>query len=257
MGGLGFSAIDLNELDLVYCRVYFSMWGNGDLFNKQELEENLTNEAISYLGRLGVSCKAEMPSQMGGGGFDGLFEGLRFAWEHRDFIAIGSALISLVKSYARILLSKKIDISKPRMDVVLRLKIKDQFNNSQKNSINKLLIGRLINLKNLNDALCKVLTEKYPIIIFDQSLKLSIYSRSFRISYSIPKENQTLFNEFRLIRLFKSLKIKENRDCSYNFTKWLSISRLDRKTKYENEFWVTDSKSKKYYLFLSLNILGD
>lgn len=241
----------INDLDTVYCSVDL-IFGNNALFDRSFLFKKFNKEAAKYLKDNGIKYKMEGPAQLGGGG-EGLLAFLKVLWANK---AIFTMAIVLLKWIFNLVIAPKFD-EKPRATVCLSLKTASGLTYVENSALEAVLIGRLINLKNLNDGLCDELQKKYPIFNFDQLVRVTLSDRSFRAGYTLLHEQRNAFNRFRLMRLFKGLKVRRGTDRDYIFNKLQLIERTDRETTHQNGAWMSSNESKRYFLFLSASVIKD
>ena len=249
----------IDDLDIVYCSVDISLSGNNVLFNRLKIHKLLTAEIVQFLERYGVKHKIEPLSGLGGGG-ESLLTLIKELWRQEWFFKF---LFSILKLFLVQIIIKnrgifyKVSRNKPRLEIFFRIQTDRKISSLDDSSLNKNLKARLLNLQNISEELFKILSEKHPLFLFDQQIRASVYSRSFRISYFIPYERQGGFNQSRLTRLINSLVITNNTDFSYSFLRGLIISRNERSMTYNHGGLITSSKSRQYYLVLSTKVLKD
>lgn len=241
----------INDLDTVYCSVDL-IFGNNVLFDSTFLFKKFNQEAAKYLKDNGIKYKLEGPAQLGGGG-EGLLAFLKLLWANK---AVFTMAVALLKWVFNVVTSPKLD-EKPRATVCLRLVTDSDLKYVENSALEAVLIGRLVNLKNLNDGLCDELQKKYPIFNFDQLIRVTLSDRSFRARYTLLHEQRNVFNRFRLMRLFKGLRVINKIDREYIFNKLHLIERTDRQTTQQNGAWMSSNKSKRYFLFLSARVIKD
>lgn len=250
-----------NELDIVYCAGYLSLNGNNALLDYTLIHRQMTKAIMSYLKQYGIKCRAINLGGMGGGGIFDIWESLKVAWEHREIIEIILSFLKgilMIPKYLNIkLIRQQIRNTKPRVTISLRLKTNSEFHEKVSPDVHSMAKERLINLKNIIDELCIMLKKDHNLFLFDKDIRIEFHSKSYRADYFIPYEQQNGFNEFRLLRLFKNIKIMKNLGSSYNFTKWFAISRTDSYVEYIQNYWTGSGKDKKYFFIFSCCILSD
>jgi len=116
------------------------------------------------------------------------------------------------------------------------------------------LPGRLTNLAHLSEEVRKELAQRYPMLLFDRSLRASICSRSFRVKYRITHERNNLLNKGRLLSQIKGLKFRDGYSISIDFDRLFAIKRLESPTKCDGSFWYSE-KEQKYFTFISTNVV--
>lgn len=241
-----------DDLNLVYCSVDL-ISGNQALFDRSVLFKKFSGVAAKYLKDNGVKYKIEGPASLGNGGLGFFFDVLKQLWSNKEIFGI---LFLIAKQVPKLLVDSPF-ADKPRVYVSLRIKSGKELDYVKNRDLEQLLVDRLINLKNLSDGLCDLLEKQYPIFAFDQSFGARLLAISFRVSYLIPHEKCTAFNKSRLIRLFKSVRVKNNLDSNYVFNKFNFVEGTNGKTTYEGESWMGDRKRNKYFFFVSSRIISD
>lgn len=252
-----------DKLNTVYCQVDISLSGNNYLFDRVKLHKKFTKEMTQYLKTYGVKYKVEPLSGLGGGGVgEGLLFLLKTMWDQRGILGVIFTIFRLISNHvfmANFLkLFYKVDHTKPRMKIFLRLKTDDQYGERELNYLNGDLINRILNLQGLSEGLFNLLTTNHPLFLFDQEIRASIYSKSFRVLYSIPHEMQNKFNTFRVRRFIQALRIKDMQDIEYGFPNNLFAVRTESKLIYNNlGSFMKDRTSKTYYFFISSKVIMD
>lgn len=239
------------DINTIHCYVDLSQDGNNAMFNREVVHEKFSKEVGSCLKKYGLEYKIEPLGEMGGGA-ETLLEVLKFAWENKGLVGVVIVLIKMIldiPQYINRRLNTRISLQKPKVLIHLGLETKQD-------CVDENLGLRLTNLKLLNDEICNKLADKYPVFKFDQSFGLFICPRRFSIRYHLDSERQNVVNSYRLLRLFKSLQIRDNYYSTYTFTKWLFITRLEGELNIEGNVKLRKLR-KKYYLLFSTRILND
>jgi hypothetical protein len=88
------------------------------------------------------------------------------------------------------------------------------------------LIPTLINLKHISDGAITELREKHKMFLFDQSLSVLIKSRGFLAHFYLKSEQQNGFNNSRVLRRIKHIKVVQDISHRFEVNKFLLIKRL-------------------------------
>src|SRR3989344_5701595 len=215
------------DIDTIRCYFDLSDDGNNMLFSREGVHKRLSKDIGEYLDKYGLQYEILPLGEKGGGGESILWEALKLAWENKSIIGLIFSLIKIGISIPKVtisMLNRMSSQTKPRIIVSLSLETDENFDDR---NLTFYLCRKLINLKNISDNLLKELSSKYQIFRFDQSFELFMSARHFLIRYEVKAEHQNTFNSFRLVRLFKNLRIKDNSYSVYEFTKFLLVSRFD------------------------------
>lgn len=244
------------DIDTIHCYIDFSQDTNNFLFSRWEIHSKISKFIARYLKQYGLQYEIIPLGGMGGGRAETLWNIIKLAWNNKDIIGIFIVSIKAVldiPKYIKSILNSYAFQSKPSINISFTLQTEQNFTDKD---LNIALGKRLINLKFISDDICKKLSINYSIFRFNQRFNLFVYPRKFGVSYEFNAEHQNTFNTYRLIRLFKDLRIKDNLSSRYSFTKWFVISRLDEKLNIEGKTRIK-TPYKKYYLFLSTHIISD
>lgn len=244
------------DINKIYCYIDFSQETNYSLFSRWEIHSLISKDVSNYLKQYKLEYEITPLGGMGGGRVETLWEIIKFAWNNKDIIAIFLASIKTILNIPKYIKSTLNSLSSPIGPVInICLELRTNTNFTDKN-LNIAFSQRLINLRLINDSICKELSNKYPIFRFNERLGLFSYPRKFGVNYELNADQKNTFNNFRLIRLIQGLKIKDNRYIRYCFSKWLLISRFDEILNIEGKTRMR-TPYKRYYLLLSTHIISD
>lgn len=242
-----------NDLDIIHCYIDFADNGNNAIFNREKIHKILAEEVIGCLEKYKLAFEIKPLGDKGGGARETFLNFLRLAWENKDIIAMLSVVIWKSPKYLVNFFRKVFDQEGPRIIIDLSLTSNQDFDYEK----SEFQLGlRMINLKYLNDEICKIIIKKYPIFKLDQSFALFIEPYNFSIHYQISHKYQNTVNSIRLTRLFKNLKIRKNLNTNYSFTGWFLISRSDCVRFLDEDIRVKEL-FKKYYFVLSTQTISD
>lgn len=245
----------IEDLNTVYCSIDISLAGNNQLFDRLQLHNLFTNEITKFLDEYGVKYEIEPLAGLGGGGIaESLLNLLRDLWHQKlfhEFIISSIKLLfsKYVISFMRIQFYA-IDNKSPRMMICFRLKIDKELTKADERFLDKAVIDRLLNLRKISQVAFDRISAKHPMFLFDQKIGISIYSKSFRVIYSILHERQNKFNDFRLKKAIQSFKIKNNTDVQYGFLRGLAMTKSERDMKFERGFFLSSGKMKTSYFLI-------
>lgn len=242
------------KLDTLFCRIVIPNYT--PLMDREEFSAKLTKEAVKQL--IDWKIKAEkIPYSAEGGGFGGSFwDLLNLLWDNGERISLIFIVLSWIIEKIKVHLIGKSPSTHHRAVLFLEIKTNSSYGRENDIDLDGLVSERLIEIKNLADALCKKLTEKYPMLTLDQDISVSIFSKSFKAQFSLPQERQTTFNKNRLNQIFSALNVKNNIELSFDFGR-LFITRTDRETKFEDGEWLSGNKSRKCFLIISPKLIGE
>lgn len=248
----------IKESDIIHCYIDLSDKGNNLFLNRSFIHDKLSNEVGDILKRYGIRYSIEPLGEKGAGiEVIGLIPKIiKYIIGEVGTLGIVSIIIpQIIKRKCNSFIFK----NKARAHIGFSIVVPDSFQKEEFERVGKWVGEIMTSIKNLNDVVCKELNEKYPLLVFDQGLGLSIPSLEYWISFEINAEQQGLFNKYRLLRLFRALKIREQFYSIYRFTRFFLISREDGELKIDkvDKDFRTRRLEKKYFMFFSSNILKD
>lgn len=254
MGISNTSSIDYSkDLDVVHCTVDISLIGNNRLFDRLQLHKLFISEVTDIFNKYGVRYEIEPLQGLGGGGIgEGLISVLRSLWHQKmihDFII--SSVKLLFSRYVIGFIQKqfsKVDRTVPRMMIFLKITTDKELTKEYETYMDSAVIDRLLNLRRISSAIFNILSKNYPMFLFDQTIRASIYSKSFRVSYFVPHEMHQSFEGKGIEKTIKSMKIKEGTDSEYSLLNNFIVKKTERKTKFMMHGFVSEQKIKyRYY----------
>ncbi len=241
----GFTKV-MQTKNKVYCRVESSFYSNRFIVNEQIISM-MTSMALDRLKYYGIDCEEMPPSQRGGGGDIGLWELIKNFWEHRELIAsiisIILKLIYILKNFFKNFFEKKHRSSQPlfTLDLHMRGDPNDWV------SIDDKLVG----LKTLSEDIYKLLSKEFPICGFDQHISFAINEEGFRVSINQKADENSNFNNARIMQYLKNMKIKKDFEISISIARFYLISFTTSPVEYKDGSWLGTAKYKTYYTMVS------
>lgn len=243
------------ESDIVHCYIDLSDNGNNLLFNRSFIHTELSKRVSRIFNRYGIKYEIEPLGDKGGGGgviMSVFWEIINAVW--REIVTMPPIIIPLLARYK---LGGSLSRNMARVDIELSIRSNEQCPDEDIFITSKWMGEKLIELKYLSDVICRELSSRYSLFKYDQGFELSLPSLEFWVRYKINSEQQNIFNTYRIIRLFKALKIRKKFFSTYLFDRWLVIVREDGSLRQEDSFTRTRARGKKYYLVFSSNIIQD
>lgn len=245
------------ELNTIYCYIDLAQkdWGT---YDRLKLNAIFRKDIKNYCKSNGVNIKI-LELGGGGGGAETLLDIFRFLWQNKGIIGL---LVSVPRAIAWIYsqIIKKIEglleQKKPSIYISFEFRLDDDYTDVEIKELNKIIPEKLTSLIMISDDLINTLTKKNSAFLFDRSFRASVACQSYWIQYSIRNKKWNNVNKFRLLRLFKAIKIRSSFYSSFDFEKWVLISRTDGWTEISKNAKVS-STGRTYYLIVSNKLLKD
>lgn len=233
------------ELNKIYFRVEPTHKGNLFLGNSSSADI-LTKIGISKIKSYGYDCVEEPISPKGGAG-EFWWETVKFLWEFRDVIGIIITTGQTIKHSVNRLVNKRHEQLKPTYMISLRVR---KTTPSKEHEWYIEISDKLVGLKLLSQELYTFFSQEYPLFNFDQQIGVSISSKSFRVMVFLPHEKAGKISNYRLAKLLKIIKEKNNTQVIVDFGRFLLMRRNYSYVQADNSFWTGSIHSKTYYTFL-------
>lgn len=201
------------KLNIVECLVTYAPRTNRLIVNER-ICKKITTECLNRLKSYEISSIKKEPLEGIGGGDSPLSEVLSFLWQERKIIAtaitIGRHLFAKTKFYV----NEAKESKKPTLIINLSIS-----SGKAVEDWHAPVSEKLADLKYLADDLALYLKTKYPIYNFDLLLSVSLPYRKYKAYVYQPAKKVSSFNDFKLLRCIKSLKVSPNRSVSIGFSK--------------------------------------
>lgn len=244
------------EIDKIRCYIDILQGSSFGFLKRHKIHEIFSKRVSKYLDKYELNYEIIPLGGMGGGVSNILLDALRALWQSKEILGTIISIYKLIIAIPKYIISltdNKISSSKPRVQISFGLTVdKDPV---YPNIISASIL-RLIMLKHISDDICSKLSKEYSLFKFNQSFSLTVYAHKFSVGYYLGADKQNTINNYRLIRLMKSLYIKENTDITYNFINLNLIQRIDNRLNISGHMRMS-TPLKKYYLLFSTKVIAD
>lgn len=172
---------------IIECYIDLSDYGNNYLFDRAAINKIISKDVSAYMDKYGLKYEIlPLGGKGGGGGIFRLFgEGLKIAWDNREYIEAILALIKIaikIPRFIYFLLNQTSFTEKPRVDINLGIELKDEVSAWERNMpfLNMYLAKKMLSLKQISDDLYDYLSDKYTLFKFDRSLSIYMPDAKFQ-----------------------------------------------------------------------------
>lgn len=239
-----------DELNTVYCRIVYKPRTNRLAVNTKVCDV-LTNEAIKHLRKYGINCKKEPVSARGGDGGT-VWDIFKLLWEHKNIAGLIMTAIRYVPLMVKYPFLKRYDNSKPKLVIFLAIRKRTPY---RENDWHAPIADKLSDLKYLAQDISDWLGKEYKLYTFDQHIKASISARSFRVDIILDGEHINNFNNGRIIKHIRQIKIRDNLQFDFRFAKFGLIEQSVSPVIEDRNMWSGHAKQKTYYTWVSAKLI--